>query len=77
MKKVVVYSTPTCPFCKNLKKYLDEKEVSYEVVDVTKERDKAKEVFQKTGHRSVPITLIDDEYVVGFKKDRINELLGL
>lgn len=77
MKKVVVYSSPTCPHCINLKKYLDEKKVPYEDVDISKDREKAKEVFQKSGHRAVPITYIGEDFVVGFEKDKINELLEL
>ncbi len=77
MKNVTVYSTPTCPYCINLKKHLDENDVDYEDVDVTKDRDKAKEIFKKSGHRSVPITVIGDEIVVGFEKDKIDKLLEL
>ena len=30
MKKVIIYSTPTCPWCTKVKDYLDSKDVAYE-----------------------------------------------
>ena len=67
-KKVVVYSTPTCPYCKRAKEYLSRKGISYTDIDVAQDKEKAKEMTQKSGQMSAPVIIIDDEIVVGFNQ---------
>jgi len=73
---VKVYSTPTCPYCKMVKGYLDEKGVSYEHADVSSDTDKRDEMFKISGQRGVPVIDVDGQIVVGFDKERLEELLG-
>lgn len=77
MKKVIVYSTPTCPWCTKVKDYLDSKDVPYEHFDVSKDREKAMEMVKKSGQQGVPVIDIDGSIVVGFDQNSINNLLGL
>ena len=35
------------------------------------------ELLRRTGQLAVPVTVIDDEVVVGFNRPRLTELLGL
>ena len=35
------------------------------------------ELLKRTGQLAVPVTVIDDEVVVGFNRPRLTELLGL
>jgi glutaredoxin-like YruB-family protein len=77
MKKVLVYSTPTCPWCTKVKDYLDSKDVPYEHYDVSQDRDKAMEMVKKSGQQGVPVLDIEGEIVVGFDQNKINEILGL
>lgn len=73
---VKIYTTPTCPFCKMTKKYLTEKNVDYEEVDVTASKENAKEMIEKSGQRSVPVIDYDGEIIVGFDKKRLKELVN-
>ncbi len=75
-KKVVIYSTPTCPYCKRAKDYLSRKEISYVDYDVAEDNDKAKEMVAKSGQMSVPVIIIDDEIVVGFNQTLLDKLLS-
>ncbi len=75
-KKVVIYSTPTCPYCKRAKEYLSRKGVSYTDIDVAQDKEKAKEMTQKSGQMSVPVIIIDDEIVVGFNQVLLDKLLA-
>ncbi len=77
MKKVIVYSTPTCPFCIRAKKFLDDNNVEYENADVSLDQAKVEEMMRKSGQMGVPVLDIEGEIVVGFDQDRIQELLGL
>ena len=75
-KKVVVYSTPTCPYCKRAKDYLSRKGISYTDINVAESRDAAKEMIQKSGQMGVPVLIIDGEVVVGFDQAKLDELLS-
>ncbi len=77
---VKVYALSTCPWCKKVKKYLDDKKVEYDAVDVDlvqgEEQQKAlQEVEKLTGKRSFPVTVINEEVILGFKEDKIDEAL--
>ncbi len=72
---VKVFSTPTCPYCHMVKAYLDQKDVPYEDIDVSKDREAAMQMVQKSGQMGVPQLWIDGEVVVGYDTTRIDELL--
>ena len=75
-KKVVIYSTPTCPYCKRAKEYLSQKGIPYVEKNVAQDRDAAKEMIQKSGQMGVPVIIIDDEIVIGFNQTRLDKLLS-
>lgn len=75
-KKVVVYSTPTCPFCKRVKHYLSQKGISYVEHNVAEDKKAAQEMIRKTKQMSVPVTVIDDEIVLGFDQALLDKLLS-
>ena len=76
-KKVKVYSTPTCPFCIMAKKFLKDNNIEFEDIDVSRNIKAAREMVEKTGQMGVPVIEIDGEFVIGFDRDRIEELLQL
>ena len=75
-KKVVIYSTPTCPYCKRTKDYLTEKGIPYVDYNVASNREKAKEMIDKSGQMGVPVVIVDDEIMVGFNQVKLDELLS-
>ncbi|WP_297438740.1 glutaredoxin domain-containing protein [uncultured Clostridium sp.] len=72
---VKVYSVEWCPPCNKLKKYLEKKGVSYEVVTVADEKEARNEVLKVSGQRSVPVLTINNKVIVGFEKEQIDEAL--
>ncbi len=76
-KKVVVYSTPTCPWCSKTKDFLTENKIDYEDVNVAADQKAAQEMFKKSGQMGVPVTDIDGEIIVGFDKNRLKKVLGI
>ncbi len=72
-----IYSTPTCPFCKQVKAFFDEKGVEYTDIDVMHDQEKAAEMIHKSGQMGVPVIDIDGEIVVGFDQKRLKELLKI
>ena len=75
-KKVAIYSTPTCPYCKRAKDYLSQKGIPYVDYNVAQDRDKAKEMIQKSGQMGVPVIIVDDEIITGFNQTKLDELLS-
>ncbi len=76
-KKVTIYSTPTCPFCKRAKTYLSGKGISYTDNNVAQDKDKAKEMVRLSGQMGVPVIIIDDEIIVGFNQTLLDKLLAV
>jgi glutaredoxin 3 len=75
-KKVTVYSTPTCPYCNMVKSFLSEKNIEFEDVDVSADRQKAIEMVKKSGQTGVPVTEVNGRMVVGFRPDAILKALN-
>ena len=77
MKKVVIYTTPTCHFCAMAKDYFAANNVPYESYDVLSDLEKRSEMLEKSGQMGVPVITIDNEVIVGFDKPKIATALGL
>lgn len=77
MNKVKVYITPVCPYCVTLKEFLKKHNVEFEEIDVSQNQEAAKEIVEKTGQMAVPVMEIDGEFVIGFNKEKITELLNI
>jgi len=75
-KKVVVYSTPSCPWCHRAKEYLSQKGIPYVDCDVAQDRDKAKEMIEKSKQMGVPVITVDGEVVIGFNQALLDKLLA-
>lgn len=74
---VKLYTTPTCPFCKMAREFLDQHGVCYEDVDVAEDREGAKEMIEKSGQLGIPVIDIEGTIIVGFDRGRIESALGL
>ncbi len=77
MKKVIIYSTPTCHYCHMAKEYFDEKGVKYDAFDVASDLEKRKEMVEKSGQLGVPVIDIGGEIIVGFDREKIDQLLEI
>ena len=82
MAKITIYSTPVCPYCNMLKAYLTEHKIEFENKNVAADQAAAQEMVDKSGQMGVPVTVIvndknQEEVIVGFDKERINQLLNI
>ncbi|MFN7991733.1 MAG: glutaredoxin family protein [Candidatus Micrarchaeia archaeon] len=74
---VIVYSTPTCPYCVMAKSYLKSRGVRYEDVDVSLDRGRAMEMIRASGQQGVPVIVIGGRVIVGFDRPGIDHALTL
>jgi glutaredoxin 3 len=72
MAKVVIYTTPICPYCIWAKALLRSKRVDFEEIDVSRDPLLQDEVRQRSGRRTVPQIFIDEKSVGGY--DELREL---
>ncbi|HOA79797.1 MAG TPA: glutaredoxin family protein [Defluviitaleaceae bacterium] len=77
MDNIIVYSTPTCPFCHMVKNYLTQNNFQFKDINVAQDQQAAQEMVQKSGQMGVPVIDINGNIVVGFDRNKINDLLGL
>ena len=75
--KVVLFTTPTCSYCRLAKTYFKQHNVRFTEVDVSRDQRAAADMVRRTGQSGVPVILIDNRPIVGFDKSRINHMLGL
>ncbi len=76
-KKVKVFATPSCPWCTKVKLYLKDNEVKFKEIDVSKDMKEAMKMVKKSGKQGVPQLWIGSRVVVGFDKQKIDNLLNL
>jgi len=77
MKKVIIYSTPTCHFCQMAKEFFKDNNVEYTDYNVAEDAEKRQEMVEKSGQMGVPVISIDDQIVVGFDENKLKEALGV
>lgn len=75
--RVIVFSTPTCPHCRTAKRYLKGKGVRFTDVDVSRDDRAARDMVRISGQQGVPVITIDGRPIVGFDRQKIDQLLGL
>lgn len=75
MKKVKIYTTPSCVYCGMAKEWFKENNTAYEEFDVSQDEQKRNYLIEKTGQMAVPVIEVDNEVVIGFDKNKLLELL--
>jgi len=65
MKKVIVYTTDYCPYCRRAKQLLENKKIAFEEIDLTNDSAKRDALQEQTGWMTVPMIFIGDEFIGG------------
>lgn len=75
-KNIVIYTTPSCGFCKMAKSYFKENGVAYTEHDVVTDLSAREEMLKLSGQSGVPVITVDGEMVIGFDQGRLATLLA-
>ena len=75
MKKVEIYSTPTCHYCHMAKDFFEDNNIEFTDYNVAENMEKRTEMVETSGQMGVPVIKIGDEFVIGFNEAKIKELL--
>jgi glutaredoxin 3 len=84
MTEVLVYTTPSCPYCVMAKRLLTQKGVAFREIDVAFDGDKRRWLAETTGQKTVPQVFIGGKPYGGFtdiaaldRAGKLDPLLGL
>lgn len=76
MKNITIYSTPTCHFCNEAKKYMKEHNIPYTEHNVATDLEQRKIMVEKSGQMGVPVIDISGSIMVGFEEGAFAEALA-
>jgi len=77
---VEIYSTPTCPDCKEAKSFFKQNHIDYTEYDIDEQPEKADELKTRTGKTLVPTIFIHGKgpfFGFAFNRTEIEELLAV
>jgi glutaredoxin 3 len=66
MKKVVMYTTSWCPYCRAAKSLFAAKKIQFTEIDVTQEPKLRADMERLSGRRTVPQIFIDGNPIGGY-----------
>lgn len=65
-KKVIIYSTNTCPFCVRAKELLKARQIQYDEIRIDENPEQRQIMEKLSGRRTVPQIFIGTKHVGGF-----------
>ncbi|NRA59474.1 MAG: glutaredoxin 3 [Psychrobium sp.] len=65
MANVTLYIRSWCSFCQQATNLLDNKSVSYQIIDIEEQPEKRDEMIELTGRTSVPQVFINQQAIGG------------
>ena len=77
MAKVMIYSTPSCVYCKMAKDFFQKNNVQYEEFNVASDMKAREDMVEKSNQLGVPVIDIDNNIVIGFDQKTIASLLDI
>jgi glutaredoxin-like YruB-family protein len=77
MANVIIYTTPTCVYCRAAKEFFKEHNVAYEEKDVSVDEQARNIMVKKSGMMAVPVIDINGTIVIGFDRAKVSQLLGI
>lgn len=72
---ITVFTTNTCAYCKMVKQYLTLKGKEFTTVNLDENPQKRQELFEKTGAMTVPITQVNDNFIIGWNRQQLAEIV--
>lgn len=72
---VLLYTIPDCDTCENVAIYLRSRDIPFTEKDVSKDLEIQQELTKLSGKLSVPVTVIGEEVVSGYNREKIGNIL--
>ena len=80
-KKVAIYTTPTCVYCRMTKEFFKQKNISYTEYNVAADVPRREEMINKSGQMGVPVITVlgeedEEQVIIGFDKHALGNAIG-
>ena len=76
-KKVKLYTTPYCTYCKLAKNFFNKNKIIFAEIDISDDEKALNEMVKKSGQMGVPVIEVGDEMLVGYNETKLKKLLGV
>ncbi len=76
-KKVKLYTTPYCTYCKLAKNFFNKNKIVFTEIDISEDEKALNEMVKKSGQMGVPVIEVGDEMLVGYNETKLKKLLGV
>ncbi|MDP1689439.1 MAG: glutaredoxin domain-containing protein [bacterium] len=77
MANVIIYTTPSCVYCKMAKAFFMTNNVKYIEKNVITDDEAREAMIKKSGQMGVPVIDVDGKIIVGFDKNGLSDLLNI
>lgn len=77
MANIIIYTTPTCVYCRKTKQFFKEHDISYTEKDVSADSAAVDEMVKKSGQMGVPVIDVDGSIIVGFDEEALRQALHI
>ena len=72
---IILYTIPECTTCEEVIIYLKSRDVPYNEKDVSENIKLQKELTEITGKLTVPVTVIGEDIITGYDREKIGNVL--
>ena len=76
MVDAVIYTSPTWPYCKMVEDFLSQRDIKFIKRDISHDPIAAQELLKSTGKMVVPVTIINNNIIVGFDRLKLEEVIN-
>ncbi len=76
-KKVKLYTTAYCTYCKFAKAFFAKNKIAFEEIDISEDEKALNDMVKRSGQMSVPVIEVDSQMIVGFNETKLKKLLGV
>lgn len=76
-KKVEIYSTPPCQYCRAAKEFFKKHNIQYTDYNVAEDEVKREEMVHRSGQLGVPVIFVGEEMIVGFDEPALKRALNI
>ena len=66
MDKIVIYSADWCPSCVSAKRFLEEKNIPYEEVNIDSQGISRNRLVELTGRLAIPTIVVNEKVIGGY-----------
>ncbi len=74
MKRVRIFTTKTCSWCKVAKAYLVDNDIEFTEVDIIEDIAGRREMVLMTGQHGVPVIQVGEKAIIGWQPEEFEAL---